>query len=315
MEGLDSVGWGPPPLPARIESSRRTPLVGRRVELEILERLWPEVEQGRRQVLFIGGEPGVGKTRLVAEAAGALFDIGVTVLVGDSSPDAGVSYQPFVEMLDHLFSTGPPGAWEMARERAGTQLGRLSGEVARHHVLDEAPRSGGEARRELFDAVARFFRALAAQQPLAITLEDLHWAQLPTLALLQHVVQASADIRLLVLATFRTTAPDRSDEMAARVADLHRLEGVRRFDLVGLDTDAVAEYVRLRTGLPLAEVPRPRRCSATAPVATRFSCENCGPTWNATAASPPSAAPSGFPDRSAIPSPPAWPAWPRRCAG
>ncbi len=142
-------------------------------------------------------------------------------------------------------------------ERAGPQLGRLSGEVARHHVLDEAPRSGGEARRELFDAVARFFRALAAQQPLAIALEDLHWAQLPTLALLQHVVQACADIRLLVLATFRTTAPDRSDEMAARVADLHRLEGVRRFDLVGLDTDAVAEYVRLRTGLPLAEVRAP----------------------------------------------------------
>ena len=109
----------------------------------------------------------------------------------------------------------------------------------------------------LFDAVARSFRSLAADRPLTIALEDLHWAQLPTLALLQHVVQACSDTCLLVLATFRTTAPDRSDEVADRVAELHRLEGVRRVDLGGLDTDAVAEYVRLRTGLPLAELRAP----------------------------------------------------------
>lgn len=251
----DSVGLGPPPLPARIESCRRLPLVGRRVELEILEGLWPEVERGRRQVLFVGGEPGAGKTRLVAEAAGALHDIGVTVLVGGSSPDAGVAYQPFVEMLDNLLSTGPPEVWKAAVDSAGPQLGRLSGEVV--GALDEAPRSGGKARRELFDAVARFFRTLAAERPLAIVLEDLHWAQLPTLALLGQVVQACSDTRLLVLATFRTTAPDRSDEVAARVAELHRLEGVRRVDLGGLDTQAVAEYVRLRTGLSLTELRAP----------------------------------------------------------
>ena len=143
-EGLDAVGLGPTPLPARIESSRRSPLVGRRAELEILERLWPEVEQGRRQVLFVGGEPGVGKTRLVAEAAGALFDIGVTVLVGDSSPDAGVSYQPFVEMLDHLFSAGAArgvgGGGGPGRTATGPPVGRGR---PLHDALDEAPRSGG----------------------------------------------------------------------------------------------------------------------------------------------------------------------------
>ena len=117
----------PPPLPARLESSRRLPLVGRRAELEVLETLWPEVERGRRQVLFLGGEPGVGKTRLVAEAAGALRDIGVTVLVGGSSPDAGVSYQPFVEMFDHLFSTTSERTWTTAVASAGPQLGRPVG--------------------------------------------------------------------------------------------------------------------------------------------------------------------------------------------
>ena len=92
---------------------------------------------------------------------------------------------------------------------------------------------------------------------MALVLEDLHWAQLPTVALLEHVVHASNGTRMLVLVTFRSTAPDRSDEVAARVAELHRLDGVRRLDLSGLDTDAIAEYVVLRSGLPLREARAP----------------------------------------------------------
>src|SRR5205823_3759149 len=73
----------------------------------------------------------------------------------------------------------------------------------------------------------------------------------------EHVVQVCSDTRLLVLAAFRTTAPDRSDEVAARLAELHRLEGVRRLDLGGLDTDAIAEYVSLRSGLTLQAARAP----------------------------------------------------------
>jgi voltage-gated potassium channel Kch len=62
---------------------------------------------------------------------------------------------------------------------------------------------------------------------------------------------------MLVLATFRTTAPDRSDDLLARIAELHRLEGVRRLDLGGLDTEAIARFLNLRDGMPLsaAQVP------------------------------------------------------------
>jgi hypothetical protein len=274
--------------------------------------LWPDVERGRRQVLMVGGEPGVGKSRLVAEAAGALYDIGVTVLVGESSPDAGVSYQPFVEMLDHLFSKASPAVWEAAVEGGGPQLGRLSG--ARRAMVDQAPLSGGEARRELFNAVARFFQVLAGDRPLAIAVEDLHWAQLPTLALLQHVVQACSDTRLLVSATFRTTVPDRSDEVAARVAELHRLEGVRRVDLAGLDTDAVAEYVRLRTGLPLAELRAPAALLRDRTGGTLSSCGNCVPIWSAVVGCPLCVVPSMSPDRLGTRSQLGWRGSARRCA-
>ena len=250
--------WAVPPLPPRLTAARQLPLVGRRRELETLESLWAEVAEGRRQVLFVGGEPGAGKTRLIAEVAGALNDNDVAVLFGTSNLDAGIPYQPFVEMLDHLFSTAPTGALAGVVESGGPELRRLSMQVVRHepHLEHAMPRSG-EVRRDLFDAVARLFRVLAEQRPLALILDDLHWAQLPTLALLEHVVQACPDNRLLVVATFRTTAPDRSDEVAAWVAELHRLDGVRRLDLSGLDTDAIAEYLSLRSGLSVGAARAP----------------------------------------------------------
>jgi predicted ATPase len=105
--------------------------------------------------------------------------------------------------------------------------------------------------------VASVFRALAEQHPLALMIDDLHWAQLPTIAMLEHLVQACSESPVLVMAAFRTTVPDRSDEMAARVAELHRLEGVRRLDLGGLDTEAIAEFLSLRAGLPLSEARAP----------------------------------------------------------
>jgi DNA-binding CsgD family transcriptional regulator len=250
--------WAPPSLPARVAASRDLPLVGRRSELETFEAIWAEVERGRRQLVFIGGEPGAGKSRLTAEVAGALRDDGVTVLVGASNPDAGVPYQPFAEMLDHLFTGTAPGSLAALLDDGGAELQRLSAHVTRHRPeVRESLAGSGEVRRDLFDAVAGLFRRLADDGPLALVLEDLHWAQLPTVALLEHVVHASNGTRMLVLVTFRSTAPDRSDEVAARVAELHRLDGVRRLDLSGLDTDAIAEYLVLRSGLPLREARAP----------------------------------------------------------
>ncbi len=202
--------------------------------------------------MFVGGEPGAGKTRLMAEVATALVHNNVTVLVGTSSLEAGIPYEPFAEMLDHLFGTAEEGTLADLVDEGGPELRRLSPLVVRHRPdIAEGGPEAGEVRRDLFDAVARLFRKLAEERPLALILDDLHWAQLPSLALLEHVVETCPQTRLLVLATFRTTAPDRSDEVAAWVAELHRLDGVRRLDLSGLDTDAIAEYVSLRSGLPL----------------------------------------------------------------
>ena len=126
---------------------------------------------------------------------------------------------------------------------AGPQLRRLTIQVDRHLPDAGAVADDGTARRALFDALTDFLRRLAIERPIALILDDLHWAQLPTLAMFEHVLIGCADVRMLVVATFRTTPPDRSDELTTRLAELHRFDGVRRLDLGGLDTEAIAEFV------------------------------------------------------------------------
>lgn len=218
-----------------------------------MEAVWAAVGHGARQVVFLGGEPGAGKTRLTAEIAHVLHDHDVAVLAGTCSREAGVPYQPFTEMLERLFAEPAEDALlRSLDDSSARELTRLSPRVARHRP--DAQHTGGEVtevRRELFDAVAGFLRRLSADRPIALVVDDLHWARPPTLALFEHVVRSCADIPMLVLATFRTTLPDRSEDLLVRVADLHRLEGVRRLDLEGLDTDAIARFLHLRAGMPL----------------------------------------------------------------
>ncbi len=256
--------WHPIPLPRRFASARRSRLVGRRDELAEFEHIWSRVEEGEGQVVLLGGEPGAGKTRLAVEVAGALHDHGATVLVAAATRDGAVPYQPFVEMLDHLFTHAGCCRGEERQGRgdcpllAGTpyDLGRLSVRAA-EHLRPAMGDTSGDTRLDLFDSVALLLRRLSKQRPLAVILDDLHWATPPTAALLKHVAHASAGSPILLVATFRTTAPDRSPELSAHLADLHRLDGVHRLDLAGLDTDAVADFVSEQSGISRSQARSP----------------------------------------------------------
>ena len=252
------MSWQTPSLPFRLAAARSVPLVGRRYELETFEEVWADVVSGHRQVVFLGGEPGAGKSRLAAEIAGVLLELDVAVLVGTSTYEAGVPYQPFAEMLDQVFLAAEPGSLDEYLAESGAELARLSVHAARHHPgLDTSGGRVADVRRDLFDAVSGLFRDLSKTRPIVIVLDDLHWAQRPTIALLEHVIRDCIDIPLLVVGTFRTTAPDRSEELSARIAELHRLDGVRRLDLSGLDTDAIAEYLTRLGGVSIGAARAP----------------------------------------------------------
>lgn len=218
--------------------------VGRRVEVERLEAAWAAVEGNRRQVVFVGGEPGVGKTRLAAEVADALRRHGAAALWGACREDPDIPYRPFVTLLEQALDQASPETLRAIPPEAAARLLRLTPRASRHWPGVAEPTSGeGDSRPVLFDAVLRVLVGLAEQRATVLVLEDLHWAPEPTLAMLTHLVESTAGEQMLILATRRTTAPDRTDAVTYALADLHRLDGVSRIDLDGLATEDVAEYL------------------------------------------------------------------------
>lgn len=241
--------WLPPPLPGRFTDTADPPFVGRADDLSRLEEAWELVENGERQVVFLGGEPGSGKSRIAAEMARALHHRGVVVLLGTASLDLSYPYEPFVEALNHLLLATEPGALAPLISDRASELLRVTPHLRRHRPdLADPPATPQERRHELFGAFVDVIAAVAAERPLAIFLEDMHWATAPTRLLMSHLIESSHGIPLLVLATMRSTAPDRSSDLSYLMADLYRLPGVRRIDLSGLKLEDIESYVAAESG-------------------------------------------------------------------
>jgi DNA-binding CsgD family transcriptional regulator len=244
--------WEAPPLLARAAGRAKPVFVGRAAETAAAEQGWAAVRSGARELIFIGGEPGAGKSRLVEELAVALHRGGAVALIGTCSPEPGPPYEPFAECLEQLLGGTAEGALAEYLGGSAHELLRLTPLVLRHRPdLRSPPGDDRDYRRELFDAVTDLLRSVGQVRPVVCVLEDLHWAGTPTLQLLSHVTRHSAQSRLLILCTHRTTAPDRSDELTYAIADLYRLDGVRRMDLPGLSADEVAQYLVAEGGLPV----------------------------------------------------------------
>lgn len=244
------AAWNAPPLPARATGMAKPVFVGRAAEIAAAEQAWAAVRSGARQVVFVGGEPGAGKSRLAEELSAAMHRQGAVVLMGTCTPEPAPSYQPFAECLEQLLGGTPEGALAGCLPDSVHELLRLTPLVLRHHPdLRPSPGDDSDYRRELFDAIADLLQSVSREHAVVCVLEDLHWAGIPTLQLLSHVAQRAAQSRLLLLCTHRTTAPDRSDELTYAIADLYRLDGVRRLDLPGLSTDEIAEYLVAEGGL------------------------------------------------------------------
>ena len=100
------------------------------------------------------------------------------------------------------------------------------------------------------------FRGIADHAPLVLVLEDLQWAGTTAVELLGYLVERTAEARILILATHRTSGPDRSRALGEVIAGLHRLDGVRRLDLAPLTTDDIAEYLARQSPAPDHQVRR-----------------------------------------------------------
>jgi DNA-binding SARP family transcriptional activator/tetratricopeptide (TPR) repeat protein len=218
-ESLRVTAPAPPPLPRALDPRRaRSPFVGRVAQLEQLRAAAASEE---RRLLAISGDPGIGKTRLLAELARAAYADGATVLYGRSPEEAVAAYQPFAEALRPVAS-------------ADSGLAPLFGETA--------PGDAPGARLRLFEAVAAALAEMPGR-PVLLALDDLHWADLPSLRLLAHVLRDTRPARVVVVATYRETELGRGHPLARALADLRRDRLVERVALSGLDGDAASGLI------------------------------------------------------------------------
>ncbi|HSJ28772.1 MAG TPA: AAA family ATPase [Acidimicrobiia bacterium] len=236
--------WSPPPLPGRFADPGPLRLIGRRQELETLEAVWELVEKGERQAVFLGGEPGSGKSRIASELGRAIHTQDAVVLLGYNTPDLSYPYQPLVDALHHLLTTTEEGSLAGLIPDSASELLRITPHVRRHRPdLENPDPTRKEYRRELFAAYVDLIKAIATERTVALFLEDMHWSSAPTRLLMSSLIESTEDTRLLVVATMRTTAPDRSDELSYALADLHRLTGVSRMDLAGFRLEDIERFL------------------------------------------------------------------------
>jgi hypothetical protein len=236
--------------------TRRGACVGRRSELERLLGALDAVRSGERRVVLLTGEPGIGKTRLAAEVGLAAHAQGALVLYGRSDEGLGLPYQAFAEALGHLVSCAPPDLLESARPSLG-RLVSLVPAVRERAAEVEVPEAGhGGERHVLFGAVSSLLAAAAALQPVVLVLDDLHWADVPTVLLLHHLLAVPGRPRVLVIATLRDTELSSRPELSASLARLRRDERVEELALGGLTAADVMSLVEELAGAELDEGER-----------------------------------------------------------
>src|SRR5438876_5281930 len=212
------------PLPPRLREVPPVGYVGRDVEREGLTFLFDQVREGARRVALISGEPGIGKTRLATQLAVHAHGDGATVLYGRCDEDLGVPYGPWVEALRHYVAAAPAEVLRAHAERHGGELARLLPEV-RGRVSDYPAPTQTDPETErymLFAAVAGLLEEATREGPLILILDELHWADKPSLSLLRHLVTHGGEMRLLVIGAYRDSDLTRSHPLAELLADLHR---------------------------------------------------------------------------------------------
>ncbi len=251
LTGEEATSSGAVPLPARLAHRPGVGVVGREEELASLSATAKRVASGEgREVLLIAGEPGLGKTTLVSEIARRAHEEGMTVLLGRCDEDVGSPYRPFHEALTHYVAHAEEDLLRTHVSAHGGELGRLV--PALQQRLGDLPKpqsTDPDTERYLLYAAAVGLLELASvQTPVLVVLDDLHWADKPSLQLLRHIVANTSAARLLIFGTYRDAELSASHPLTEALGGLLREPGVSSLHLKGLDDTAVIAFMEQAAG-------------------------------------------------------------------
>ncbi|MBV9338488.1 MAG: AAA family ATPase [Solirubrobacterales bacterium] len=220
--------------------------VGRADCLERLRLRWDESKAGRIGLVWLVGEAGIGKTRLASQFAEEVHRECGAAVYGRAELESLLPYQPLAEVLDHLVSHADPG-FRMSVEQQLETLSRSFPNLRRYTRASGEIDDRETMRYQVFEAVVLLLVRRSLDRPLLVVLDDLQWADQPTLLLMRHMLRRAEGARLLVLGTFR---PDKSKQpLTGFLADLRRERLYDRLNLVGLDEDGTRQLVADRAGI------------------------------------------------------------------
>ncbi len=238
---------GDVPLPAPSWARGDDGLAGRRDELERLGVAWRRARDGVRQLVFVAGEPGIGKTRLAGALAHQAHDEGGVVLYGRCDEEAIVPYQPFVEALRPCVAAYAPSTLRETLRGLEHDLVRVLPELSGRFPVPPAPPTSGDPvaeRYRLFEAITTLLTGIAATRGTVFVLDDLHWADKPTLLLLRHLVRSGPRTALLIVLCYRSVELHRDEQLVDMLADLRKESSGTRVKLGGLSVEDSAQLVR-----------------------------------------------------------------------
>ena len=255
-ETVGSAGKAGPALAASVTQPPQAAaddLVGRDDQLAALDAILAGARGGRGQVALVAGEPGIGKTRLGEEAARHAAAAGMQVAWGRCHEgDGAPALWPWAQVVRQLAAglaagqlaamLGPSAAW------LGQLIPELAGPAGPPPAADLAA-----ARFQLNQAVAGLLRLLAEGRPLLVVVDDLHWADVPSLSLLAFVAGELTDARLVVVGTYRDVEVVAGRPLAETLGALAREPVVERILLGGLDRAGVARLIGRTIGAKPAQ--------------------------------------------------------------
>jgi DNA-binding CsgD family transcriptional regulator len=229
-------------------------LVGRVGELAELELALREAADRHPVLVLLGGESGVGKTRLVAEFEQGVSGKGALVLRGESleQGDGELPYAGLVGALRPLVRERHP-ALDALSPSSRTQLAALLPGLSEGRQPSDAHGPAGQLR--LFEAVLELVDLLGEATPVVLVLEDLHWADRSTRAFVAFLARSVRQERVLLLLTYRSDELHRRHPLRPLLSELERLERARRIELEPFDrgelVEALADILGDRPGEPL----------------------------------------------------------------
>jgi DNA-binding CsgD family transcriptional regulator/tetratricopeptide (TPR) repeat protein len=223
----------------RLTSNR---FVGRSSELTELEQGFAEASAGRPVLVLLGGDSGVGKTRLIAELEQELDQRDMLVLRGEAveQDDGELPYVGLTSALRPLVRRHDPAIDELtsgSRDQLAALLPGLEGRDGR------GDGHGPSAQLRLFEALVELLDVLSERQPLALILEDMHWADRSTRTFASFLARSLRQERVMVVLTFRSDELHRRHPLRPLLSELERLDHVRRIQLQPLDRAEMHELL------------------------------------------------------------------------